>query len=155
MPFGECRDSISELAKINNIPDEEIAILQDDERIVEAALCGQMNVIVTCKSEYGIRTIDDYNPIICARDLRLKRESNSSRAMLGNSYEDCLSRMSGAATSLRGTKYRVITLVDSDIMKITRYCVNDGSVQVTCDKSEDRMEITKFSISDSPECEQP
>ena len=70
----------------------------------------------------------------------MSRADSTSRSM---SFEDCLSVIAGTSRSLGVTP---ISLVDTNVLRMVRYQMNDGSgesVLMTCSRPDRRLVITR------------
>lgn len=59
-------------------------------------------------------------------------------------FDSCIALQSQFANELISSgNYKVVNIVDTDILSIKRMCTNDGSVLVTCSKPDNKMVLTK------------
>ena len=59
-------------------------------------------------------------------------------------FDSCVALQSQFANELTSSgNYKVVNIVDTDILSIKRMCTNDGSVLVTCSKPDNKMVLTK------------
>lgn len=66
--------------------------------------------------------------------------NSTSQAM---SFEKCILVQDEMKNALSGTQYKVLTIVDTDIALIRKYCTNDGVVMLTCSKPDLKLVTTK------------
>jgi len=59
------------------------------------------------------------------------------------SFEECLSRKEAVVAQLRVNPSDIITVVNTNMVTITKLCTVDGSVLVTCSKPDKKMVITR------------
>lgn len=59
-------------------------------------------------------------------------------------FDSCIALQNQFASDLTSSgNYKVVNIVDTDILSIKRMCTNDGSVLVTCSKPDNKMVLTK------------
>ena len=80
----------------------------------------------------------------CGGSKESKTESNS----LGStseimSFEKCSSVQNEMTNALKGTQYKVLAIVDTDIAIMRKYCTNDGAIILTCSKPDLKLVTTK------------
>lgn len=64
-----------------------------------------------------------------------------------NFLEQCRSRTAATIASLGVSQRHVVSVVDTNILSITRICTSDGSVLVSCSVPDQKMVVTKSSSS--------
>lgn len=58
-------------------------------------------------------------------------------------FDQCKAVQKEMGSTLSGSQYKVISIVKTNIASVQRFCVNDGSVLVTCSKPDHKMVVTQ------------
>lgn len=80
----------------------------------------------------------------CGGSVESKNETTSSDTTSKiMSFGKCTDVQNEMTDSLNGTQYKVLTIVDTDVALVRKYCTNDGAVILTCSKPDLTLVTTK------------
>lgn len=83
--------------------------------------------------------------VFCMVAISTAANAEASSQSINATFEQCQATLEGVISDLAVPRSEVRSIVDTSIMSVTRICVVEGSILISCSRPDEKMVITQSS----------